>query len=484
MYKFKKENFLWGGATAASQVEGAWNLNNKSLTISEMRPFIKNLDRKNIKDVLDISKENYLKSIENKDNLHYPKRFGVDFYHRYKEDIKLFKECHLGIYRLSMAWARIFPNGDDEKPNEAGLKFYRDVFEECKKNNIKIMVTINHFDLPYPIIEKYGGWVNKKVTDLYLKYAVTIFKEFKDIVDYWLPFNEINVAIWSGVTGLGIFREDYKSNKLYLEACYQGLHNQFYAQAKFIEEAKNISHEAKIGCMVANSTNYPLNCDPKNVRECQRLQQIHRFFFYDLMVYGSYPSYINRFFKENNINLEIKKNEMETIKNNKIDFISFSYYATGTISLDESDKTESNLTIAGKNPYLKATDWGWHIDSIGIRITINEIWDKYHLPIFISENGIGVLEKLNEQNTIEDDYRIDYLKEHMIQIGEAIEDGCDVFGYTMWTPIDVVSAGTNEMSKRYGMIYVDYDDFHNGTGNRYLKKSYHWFKKFRETNLL
>ncbi|ATZ18734.1 6-phospho-beta-glucosidase [Williamsoniiplasma somnilux] len=482
--KFVKENFLWGGATAASQIEGAFDVNDKSLTIAEMRPYNPNLNRKDLSVLRNMTKNDYEKSIKNVEGLHYPKRYGIDFYHKYKEDIRLFAEAGMNIYRMSIAWARIFPNGDDKHPNQKGLDFYRNVINECKKYNIEVMVTLHHFDLPYPIIKKYGGWFNKKTIDMYLKYVKVLFQEFKDEIKYWLPFNEINVAVLASEMGTGIFKEDFKNDQQYLQACYQSLHHQFVAQAKVKELAQKINKNFKIGCMIANMTTYSLDCNPDNVRENQKMQQLNKYFFFDVVARGEYPNYIKRYFEQKKINLEITNEEKEILKNNTMDYLTFSYYMTSTVSIKSQEKTEGNLLSLEKNPFLKETEWGWQIDPIGLRITLNDLWDRYRLPLFISENGIGVLEKLNENKTIDDDYRIDYLSSHMKQINEAILDGCDVFGYTMWTPIDVVSAGTNEMSKRYGLIYVDYDDYHNGSGKRYKKKSFEWFKKFRQTNEL
>ncbi|AGY41725.1 6-phospho-beta-glucosidase [Mesoplasma florum W37] len=482
--KFIKDDFLWGGATAASQVEGAYNEGGKTLTLLEMKPFLPIKDRKAIH-FGGQTKEEMLDSIENKQNLHYPKRFGIDFYHRYKEDIALFKEAGMNLYRMSIAWSRIFPYGDDEKPNQAGIDFYRNVFEECKKAGIKVMVTMHHFDTPYEITKKYGGWTNRKVIDLFVKYAKTLFEEFDDVVDFWLPFNEINVAIWSTEVGLGVFESDFKSKNERDQAAYQGLHHQFIAQAKVIELGKKMCKpETKFGCMVANITTYALDCNPINEIENLKSQQLSRWFFYDVVAKGEYPTYIKRYFTENNINIKMENGDEKVLKNNTVDFISFSYYMSATVAVQGNDKASGNVSTGGKNPFLEATEWGWQIDTIGLRVSLNQMWDRYQKPLFISENGIGVLENLDSNNTIKDDYRIDYLGKHFEQINEAIKDGVDVFGYTMWTPIDVVSASTNEMSKRYGMIYVDYDDYHNGTGNRFKKKSFEWFQNFMRTKEL
>ncbi|WP_339034904.1 glycoside hydrolase family 1 protein [Spiroplasma endosymbiont of Cantharis rufa] len=482
--KFIKEDFLWGGATSAGQIEGSWDVNGKTPTLLELTPYNEKINRKEML-FSSKTKDQYLKALQSNTKNHYPKRYGIDFYNRYKEDITLFKKAGMNIYRMSISWSRIFPNGDEKEPNRAGLEFYRKVFEECLKNKMQIMVTIQHFDVPLPIMLKYGGWINKETINLYLKYVEVIMNEYKEFVTYWLPFNEIDIAIWAPELGLGIFKSDFNQETGELkQISYQGLHNQFVAQAKVIELGKKISSNFKIGCMLANSTTYSIDCNPVNVMENIKMQQISRWFYYDVMVRGEYPTYSKRFFKENNIKLDITEEELLLIKNNPVEYITFSYYMTGTVAKEEIKKVNANLHDVGKNPFLEDTEWGWQIDPIGLRITLNEIWDRYQIPIFISENGIGVVEKLDNNFTVEDDYRIKYLSEHFEQINEALSDGVEVFGYTMWTPVDVVSASTCEMSKRYGLIYVDYDDYHKGTGNRYLKKSYHWFKNFRITGEL
>ncbi|ATZ20532.1 glycoside hydrolase family 1 protein [Mesoplasma coleopterae] len=472
-------DFLWGGATAATQIEGAYNVDGKSLSVMEMIPFIELKDRKDLSQTRKLTTQDLIDSIENKKGLHYPKRYGIDFYHRYKEDIALFKEAGMKIFRMSVAWTRIFPNGDEAEPNKRGLEFYRSVFEECKKQGLEVMVTINHFDMPFSITQNYGGWKNRKVIDMYFKYAKTLIDEFHEYVKYWLPFNEINLGVLFSAMGLEGSTED-KSLAERLAGTYQDLHNQLVAQAKFIEYAKKFNN-TKVGCMVADATTYALDCNPINVLENQQKEQMKKFFYYDVMTTGEYPSYSKRYFKENGISIVKENGDDEILKNNTVEFISFSYYMSSTIAKEEVELTEGNLMKMGKNPFLVATEWGWQIDPLGLRYCLNQLWDRYHLPLFISENGMGVLETLNEKNTVEDDYRIEYLGKHFEQMSEAIKDGVNLFGYTMWTPIDVVSAGSNEMSKRYGLIYVDYDDYHKGTGNRFKKKSFYWFQNFMKT---
>ncbi|PPE05649.1 glycoside hydrolase family 1 protein [Mesoplasma corruscae] len=483
MYKNNKD-FLWGGATSACQIEGGYDIGGKSLTISEMRPFNPKLNRKNLSEVFAYNKQDYIDSIKNDKGLHYPKRYGINFYNNYKEDIALFKESGMNVFRLSISWARFFPKGDEENPCKEAIEFYKNVFTECHKNSIEPVVTIEHSDLPYSIIEKYNGWLNPVTIKLFMKLVKVLFKEFNQYVKYWMPFNEINTVLMAPDSGAGIFREDFKNEHEYLQASYQSLHHKFIAQAEVVKLAHSDYKNIHIGCMVANISTYPIDCNPINVLENEKYQQLMKYFFFDVMAKGFYPTYMLKYFKNNSIVLDISDYDLNLLKENTVDFISFSYYSSGTMGQKNEEVNSSNLVLLGKNPFLKETEWGWQIDPIGLRITLNDLWNRYNLPLFISENGIGVLEELNSDETVDDYYRIDYLKSHIKQLLLAIEDGVDLFGYTMWTPIDVVSASTNEMSKRYGMIYVDYDDYHKGTGKRYKKSSFHWFKNFRKTGKL
>ncbi|PPE04169.1 glycoside hydrolase family 1 protein [Williamsoniiplasma lucivorax] len=478
--KFTKKDFLWGGATAANQFEGEYNKDGKSLNVAEMIPYTPLEDRASMPmNLASFTRANIEKSIENKAGLHYPKRFGSNHYNRYKEDIDLLVEAGMDIYRMSISWGRIFPNGDEDQPNAKGLEFYHNLFNYCKSKGIKVMTTMHHFDTPYPIGKKYGGWMNKQVIDMFVKYAKTLFTEFGDVVDYWLPFNEINISSFAPMMS-ATFPEDHPGVS-YDQLRFQTLHNQFIAQAKVVALGHEMLGKKNFGCMVANMTSYPIDCNPVNVIEWQKQQQIARYFFFDMVAKGEYPTYMLKLFEKLNVKIDTNDQEMAILKNNPVDFLSFSYYMTGTVSKAEIEKANGNLMGMGKNPFLKANEWGWQIDGQGLRFTLNDLWDRYHLPLFIAENGVGHDEKLNDQKTVEDDYRIDYMKEHFVAIQDALDDGVNVFGYTMWGVIDLVSAGTNEMSKRYGLVYVDYDDYHKGTGDRFKKKSFTWFKKFKES---
>ncbi|ATZ17563.1 6-phospho-beta-glucosidase [Williamsoniiplasma luminosum] len=478
--KFIKKDFLWGGATAAVQFEGEYDKDGKSCSILEMMPYMK-LEQREVMSLnhSTLSKKNLEKSFENKEGLHYPKRIGSNHYNRYKEDIDLLAEAKMDIYRMSISWGRIYPNGDEAKPNEKGLEFYRNVLTYCKQKGLKVMATLSHYDTPYTIAQKHGGWMNKEVIDMFMKYAKTMFTEFGDLVDYWLPFNEINMAIIFPMIS-ATFPEDYP-NVSFDQLRFQTLHNQLVAQAKVVQLGHEMLKKKNMGCMIANMTTYPIDCNPVNVIEWQKFDQQARYFLFDMVAKGEYPTYMIKMFEKLKVKLHTTEEEMNILKNNTVDFLTFSYYMTGVVGETTANKVGGNLLSMGKNPFLKANEWGWQIDPQGLRYTLNDLWDRYHLPLFISENGIGWDEKLNDQKTVEDDYRIDYMKEHFIAINDAVEDGVNVFGYTMWGVIDLVSNSSNEMSKRYGIIYVDYDDYHNGTGDRFKKKSFYWFKKFKET---
>ncbi|AVP49374.1 glycoside hydrolase family 1 protein [Williamsoniiplasma luminosum] len=479
MSKFTKD-FLFGGATSSNQVEGGWNEGGKGFSHLDAIKFNPDDDTSNPIHSI-ISKKSILEAIEEKDPTYYPKRRGSDFYHRYKEDIKLFSEMGWKVYRLSIEWARIFPNGDDLTPNEEGLKFYDDVFKELRAHNIKIFVTVSHYSMPINLVLKYGGWINRKLIDFYQNYFQTLFDRYKDIVDIWLPFNEINISQMKPFWNNGLFEEDYKDK--YNEANYQALHHLFLANALAVKYAHENKKDVQIGSMVAGRINYPATCKPEDMLAAQYENRIKLYFYYDVTARGYYPEYMKTYFKKHNINLKFEKDDEEILKNGTVNFLSFSYYFTENAQ-DYPGKYDEVVSwkIESKNPYFEKSDWGWGIDPKGLRWTLNEFYDRYKLPIFISENGLGAYDVLTKDNKIHDDYRINYLKEHIREMGNAIEEGIPVIGYTVWGAIDLVSAGTNEMSKRYGFIYVDSDDLGNGTYDRYKKDSFDWYKNVIKSN--
>lgn len=466
-----KKGFLWGGATAANQCEGAFDEGGRGLANVDVIPYGEM--RKKIA-------SGEVKSLSFEDEYFYPAKKSIDMYHRYREDIALFAEMGFKVYRLSIAWSRIYPNGDDEKPNEEGLKFYEDLFKECRKYNIEPLVTITHFDCPINLIKKYGGWRNRKMVEFYKKLVKTLFERYKDLVTYWLTFNEINVLLHSPFMGAGICFEE---NEDRYKTLYTAAHHELVASAWATKIGHEIKPDIKIGCMLAAGSYYPYSCDPKDVMSS--IEDNHRnYFFIDVQSRGYYPNYALKEFERNGFEIPFAEGDKELLKENTVDFISFSYYAS-RVSKAECDvkMSEGNIFKSVKNPHLEESEWGWQIDPLGLRITMNDLYDRYQKPLFIVENGLGAKDVLNDDGTVHDDYRIEYLKAHIKAMKEAVElDGIELLGYTTWGPIDLVSASTGEMSKRYGFIYVDRDDLGNGTLKRYKKDSFYWYKKVIASN--
>lgn len=462
--KFPKE-FLWGGAVAANQCEGAYLEDGKGLSVQDVLP--QGLKGERTKQ-------------PTKDNL---KLIGIDFYHHYKEDIKLFAEMGFKVFRTSIAWSRIFPRGDEEEPNEKGLQFYDDLFEECLKYGIEPLVTISHYETPLYLSEQYDGWRNRELIGFYENYCRTIFTRYKDKVKYWLTFNEINSLFHAPFMSAGI---NTPQNELTESDLYQAAHHELVASALATKIGHEMMPNAKIGCMILGITIYPLTPDPSDII-AMMLQDRETLLFADVHVRGKYPKYILNYFKEKNIVLDIKPEDEEILKHT-VDFISFSYYSStcATTHPELSEPTGGNLIKGYKNPYVKASEWGWQIDPKGLRYTLNKLYDRYQLPLFIVENGLGAKDQLitleNGEKTVIDDYRIQYLKEHLIEVRNAIHDGVEVMGYTSWGCIDIVSASTAEISKRYGYVYVDRNDDGSGSLKRYKKKSFDWYKDVIASN--
>ena len=472
MGSFSKD-FLWGGATAANQCEGAWQAGGKGLATVDVTPF--GPDRFPVA-------LGRLEMLECDDKHYYPSHEAIDLYHHYKEDIALFAEMGFKCFRLSIAWTRILPNGDDAKPNEEGLKFYEDVFDECHKYGIEPLVTICHFDTPIALIKKYGGWKDRRMVDAYVHYCEVLFDRYKGKVKYWLTFNEINMILHLPFMGAGLVFEEGE-NKEAVE--YLAAHNELVASAWATKIAHEIDPEVKIGCMLAAGTYYPYSCRPGDVRQAQ-LDNQDNYFFVDVQSRGYYPAYAVKKLERLGIDVGMIDEDREVLAANTVDFISFSYYSTRcSAGADNPDvkRTQGNAFAGAKNPYLQESQWGWAIDPLGFRITLNDLYDRYQKPLFVVENGLGARDVVEEDGSINDDYRIDFLRQHIAAMRDAVtEDGVDLLGYTTWGPIDLVSAGTGEMSKRYGFIYVDRDDAGNGTLKRSKKKSFDWYKKVIATN--
>ena len=469
------DHFLWGGAVAANQCEGAWRADGKWDSIGDhLTAGSRNKNRVFTTEILP--------------DKSYPSHEAVDFYHRYKEDIALFAEMGFKVFRLSIAWSRIFPNGDDEIPNEEGLKFYDQVFDECKKYGIEPMVTLSHFEIPYHLVKAYQGFADRKVIDYFEQYVRCVMTRYKDKVKYWLTFNEINFATMPmgnlEVLGISNRENDEVANPLDdVNLRFQALHHVFLASARAVIAAKEINPDFKVGCMIAHITMYPLTSRPEDMLLLQELDHIINDFCGDVQVKGKYPGYALRYLEEKEVNLVFEPGDEATLLEGRIDFYSFSYYMSNCITTEEGHaSTLGNLLGGVKNPYLETTQWGWQIDPKGLLYTLNKINDRYGIPIFIVENGLGAVDEPDESGCIHDDYRINYLRQHIVEMEKAILSKVDLFGYTVWSALDIVSSGTGEMRKRYGFIYVDKDDQGNGTMKRSRKKSFYWYKKVIESN--
>lgn len=460
------ENFLWGGSTAANQYEGAFDQDGKGLSVQDVTP------KGGFGPITDEPTEDNLKLV------------GIDFYNRYKEDIKLFAEMGFKVYRTSIAWTRIFPKGDESEPNEAGLAFYDNVFDECLKYGIEPLVTISHYETPLHLSREYDGWANRKLIDFYENYVRTIFNRYKDKVKYWLTFNEINSVLHAPFMSGGISTPPEELSKKDL---YQAIHHELVASSLATKIAREINPEFQVGCMVLAMPTYPMTPNPDDVVAKLEAER-QNYLFSDIHVRGKYPKYIKKYFADNDIEINFAEGDEELLANYTVDFISFSYYmsTTATATPEKYERGRGNILGGFPNPHLEASDWGWQIDPKGLYVVLNEFYDRYQIPLFIVENGLGAKDILVEgadgEKTVNDDYRIDYMNDHLVYVGKAIEDGVEVMGYTSWGCIDLVSASTAQMSKRYGFIYVDRNDDGSGTLDRYKKKSFDWYKEVIATN--
>ena len=457
------KGFLWGGAVAANQCEGAYNEDGKGLDIQDIMPH----------GIMGVPT-----AAPTADNL---KLTAIDFYHRYREDIALFAEMGFRVFRTSIAWSRIFQNGDETEPNEQGLQFYDDLFDECRKYGIEPLVTISHYETPLHLAKAYNGWMSRELIGFYERYVRTIFTRYRDKVKYWLTFNEINSVLHEPLLSGGILTP---KDELSLQDLYQACHHEFVASALATKIGHEIIPEAQIGCMILAMPTYPLTPAPDDMIAVMRAEHFNDFFG-DMHVRGVYPGYMKRYFRENDIEIRTTEEELRLLREHTVDFVSFSYY----VSICEGADGESgggNILGGKKNPYLKASEWGWQIDPQGLRYVLNRYYDRWQKPLFIVENGLGAKDELVADGaggrTVADDYRIDYLNDHLVQVEEAIADGVPVMGYTTWGCIDLVSASTAQMSKRYGFIYVDRNDDGTGTLARYRKKSFAWYRDVIATN--
>ncbi len=468
-----RKDFLWGGAVAAHQLEGAYNVDGKGLSIVDVVTAGTREKKRRITDGI-VSGE------------YYPNHEAIDFYHHYKEDIKLLAEMGFKCFRTSIAWSRIFPNGDETEPNEAGLQFYDKLFDECLKYGIQPVITLSHFEMPLHLVKKYGGWRSRRLIHFFVKFAEICFKRYKNKVKYWMTFNEINnqanflneESVYFN-SGIQYAKEEKKE-----EVMYQAAHYELVASAQAVKVGHEINPDFVIGCMIAMCPIYPYSCKPEDILMAEKAMQ-KRYYFADVHVKGEYPCNILKYWERKQFHIDITEEDLSILKQGCVDYIGFSYYMSFAIDHKQNnpyyDYIEEEMLV--KNPYVKASDWGWQIDPIGLRYSMNWFADRYCVPLFIVENGLGAYDKIEQDGTIADDYRIEYLREHIVQMKKAVEeDGIDLIGYTPWGCIDLVSAGTGEMDKRYGFIYVDKHNDQTGTLARSRKKSFYWYKKVIETN--
>jgi 6-phospho-beta-glucosidase len=464
------QGFLWGGALAANQAEGAYLEGGKGLTTVDMIPHGAN--RMAVK----LGQE---KRFTLRDDEFYPSHEAIDFYHRYKEDIALMAEMGFTVFRTSIAWSRLYPKGDEAEPNPEGIAFYRAMFEECRKYGIEPLVTLCHFDVPMHLVVEYGSWRNRQMVDFFTRYARTCFEAFDGLVKYWLTFNEINILLHSPFSGAGLVFEEGEDRE---QVKYQAAHHELVASALATQIAHEVNPHNQVGCMLAGGSFYPYSCKPEDVWAAQQKER-ENLLFIDVQARGAYPSYAASLFREKGIQLD-KAPEDDDILKHSVDFVSFSYYASRCASADMNagNTSAANVVKSLRNPHIQQSQWGWGIDPLGLRITMNSLYDRYQKPLFLVENGLGAIDEINADGEIEDDYRIDYLRAHISAMGDAIADGVPLLGYTSWGCIDLVSASTGEMSKRYGFVHVDRDDAGQGTLARRRKKSFWWYRQVIASN--
>ncbi|WP_404835086.1 6-phospho-beta-glucosidase [Aeromonas media] len=464
------KGFLWGGALAANQAEGAHLEGGKGLTTVDMIPHGAN--RMAVK----LGQE---PRFTLRDDEFYPSHEAIDFYHRYKEDIALMAEMGFTVFRTSIAWARLYPKGDEAEPNPEGIAFYRALFEECRKYNIEPLVTLCHFDVPMHLVVEYGSWRNRQMVDFFTRYARTCFEAFDGLVKYWLTFNEINILLHSPFSGAGLVFEEGEERE---QVKYQAAHHELVASALATRIAHEVNPHNQVGCMLAGGSFYPYSCKPDDVWAALQKER-ENLLFIDVQARGAYPAYAASLFREKGIQL-LKAPEDDDILKHSVDFVSFSYYASRCASADmnQDNTSAANVVKSLRNPHIEVSEWGWGIDPLGLRITMNSLYDRYQKPLFLVENGLGAIDEINAAGEIEDDYRIDYLRAHISAMGDAIADGVPLLGYTSWGCIDLVSASTGEMSKRYGFVHVDRDDAGQGTLARRRKKSFWWYRQVIASN--
>ena len=476
------EGFLWGGAEAANQCEGAWNEGGKGMTVQDCLPY-RNVGVADYTKQFAYSTADLEAALKAGPEDNYPKRHGTDFYHHYKEDIALMAEMGYKVFRTSICWSRIFTDPRDEKPNEEGIAFYEDVFKECKAHGIEPLVTLSHYDPPQALVTDFNGWASREVIDLFIKYARVCFERFGKYVKYWLTFNEVDAMLRHSVTS-GALIPDRFPGQNFDQIVYQAMHHQMVASALAVKLGHELCPGAMIGCMMTRLCFYAYTCKPEdNLATQQRMRGIYR--YVDIQVFGEYPRYLLKEIERKGLHIKTQPEDAQILKEGTVDFVSFSYYMTSCMAAQTNglEMSPGNTVNGVKNPYLTSSEWGWQTDPIGLRISLVELYDRFRKPLFIVENGLGARDTLTEDGKVHDPYRIEYLKEHVKAMSDAINiDGVDLIGYTWWGCIDLISESTRQMSKRYGFVYVDLDDEGRGTYKRYRKDSFYYYKKLIAAN--
>ena len=477
------KDFLWGGATSAHQFEGGLEDHSRGLSVPDMMSGGSRTAPRYI--------TNHIR-----DDMYYPSHTAVDFYHRYKEDIALYAEMGFRVFRMSINWARLYPTGEEETPDPEGVAFYHRVFEECRRYGIEPLVTLSHYEMPYALARKLKGWSSREAIEYFMKYCRFVFAEYKDEVTKWLTFNELNIllmGVYGNINGGGIMPEgdmiavgtavkvDESWDNPQLR--YDAVHHQLLASALAVKLAHEINPQNEMGCMILGRVAYPYTCNPEDVLKAQHVMQKANYYVGDVQVRGAYPSFAPRIWREEGVKPAILPGDAEILKEGTVDFVSFSYYSSTTATDDPDVPIASGNMMRGPgNPYLKSSEWGWTIDPAGLRWYLNELYDRYQKPLFIVENGLGAVDKMEEDGSIHDSYRIDYIRSHVKAMKEAIGDGVDLMGYTLWGCTDLISASTGEMDKRYGLVYVDRHNDGSGDLSRHKKDSFYWYKHLIETN--
>ena len=477
------QGFLWGGAIAANQYEGAWDVGGKGLSVADCATYKPNVDKRDYKALHGITSAQVREAMASTDTRRYPRRHGVDGYHHYKQDIDLCAEMGFKTLRISIQWTRLFPTGTEEEPLESGLAFYEDVLSYLREKGIEPLVTLHHYEQPLYLANHYGGWYDRRVIALFLRFCEACFRRYGPLVKYWLTFNEVDSAFRHPWTTVGVCEDRFPEDQRE-EVIYQCVHNQMVASALTTKMLHQMVPDAQMGCMLTRTLTYPLDCNPKNQLLAQRDNR-ENYMYADVQALGAYPSWQRRYWERHGIHVDMGLDDEAILAQYPVDFVSFSYYNSMVDSIDAArrEKVGGNLATGVRNPYLATSDWGWRVDADGLRYALIDMWDRYHKPLFVVENGLGAEDEADPQTgRIEDDYRIDYLRRHVEAIRDAIDDGVTVMGYTPWGCIDLVSLSTCQMSKRYGFVYVDLDDEGNGSYARSRKKSFFWYQRVIASN--